>query len=202
MPVRTGMPYWPGDLEPRVDVASTVEGSGCRVSSLHLSSHSGTHIDAPAHFLSGGGGIDRIDPWRLLGPCVVVDMTHVEKLISAREVEPLELAPHSRLLFKTRNGAALRSAEFRRDYVALDVSAARLLVEREVALVGIDYLSIEGFGAPGHPVHKTLLERNVVIVEGVDLAEVEPGPYELIAMPLRVVDGDGSPARVLLGRSL
>jgi arylformamidase len=102
------------------------------------------------------------------------------------------------VIFKTRNSALWDRASFAREYVALSVDAARQLVDRGMRLLGIDYLSIEAFGAVGHPVHKTLLGSGVVIVEGLDLRHVTPGPYELYCLPLRIAGGDGAPCRAVL----
>jgi arylformamidase len=121
-------------------------------------------------------------------------------LIGRRELEPLPLDGHSRLLLKTGNSALWSLSRFSRDYAALGLDGARYLVERGIRLVGIDYLSIEAFDSPGHPVHRLLLEAGMVILEGLDLTRVEPGVFELVCLPLPVTGIDGAPCRALLRR--
>lgn len=200
LPLRTGMAVWPGDPEVSVESLCTVEENGVLVSRLILGSHTGTHVDAPCHFLPGGRGVDGIDPWRLVGPCRVVDVRGACPLVRRAHLEPWAPRRGERLLLKTGGEANLHSPVFQPSFVALDPEAARYLAEAGVVLVGIDALSIEPFDAVEHPAHYALLEREVVIVEGLDLGEVEPGDWELIVLPLRLEGGDAAPARALLGR--
>lgn len=197
LPVRNGMVVWPGDPPPEIADISTVATDGARVSRLILGSHTGTHIDAPAHFIDGGGGVDAIPLDHLVGPCRVIDVDRAPSIARA-DLEPFAPQPGERLLLRTRNRDLLRRSRFDPSYVALDISAADYLVTCGVVLIGIDALSIEGFAADGHPVHVCLLSHGIAIVEGLDLHDITPGVYELIALPLRLEGLDGSPSRVLL----
>jgi len=200
VPIRAGMVAYEGD--PPVTVTrplSIAAGAPANVSAITLSSHTGTHVDAPAHFLDGAGTLDEVPLGALLGPALVVEALDAP-VIDRWQCARLDLAGVDRVLFRTRNSSLWQREEFVRDYVALDLDAARELIERGIRLVGIDYLSIEAFEARGHPVHKLLLGAGVVILEGLDLSAVAPGRYELICLPLRLARGDGAPCRVLLGR--
>lgn len=193
---------WPSDPGVSIAPASRISaGKAANVSELHCGTHTGTHIDPPLHFLDGGTPIDRIPLDALMGPAVVADLTSVKSDIGPEELESLSLAPGvERLLFHTRNSEFWReeSPEFTEDYVAVTADGATWLVEHGIRLVGIDYLSVERRGTPGHPTHMTLLSAGVVIVEGMNLDGVDPGDYSLVCLPLKIVDGDGGPARALL----
>jgi arylformamidase len=198
VPIRDSMVTYEGD--PSVSVRrrlSIASGDPANVSELTLGSHTGTHIDAPVHFLPGGPTLDAVSLPALVGPALVVETPTVD-MIRVDECEALVPSGAERVLFKTRNSALWSRSDFARDYVALDLAAARWLVSRGVRLVGIDYLSIEAFGATGHPVHKTLLGAGVVVLEGLDLSAARPGRYDLICLPLRLAGGDGAPCRALL----
>lgn len=198
------VPIYAGDPTASVTaVKSIADGDSANVSQLSFGAHTGTHIDAPNHFIDGTRRIHELDPHKLIGPCRVVQVP--EDVI---EIEPEHVGNISgaeRVLFKSRNSAFWSEPElgFRRDYTYLTPDTAQMLVDNGIVLVGIDYLSIEKSGSPGHPVHVTLLEKEVVILEGVDLREVEPGDYEIICLPLKYIGGggDGAPTRTLL-RSL
>ena len=195
------MPIYAGDPTVAVVSAKSIAaGDSANVSQVSFGVHSGTHVDAPNHFIDGARRVHELDPNKLIGSCRVIRVPD-----GVTEIEPEhvgEIAGVERVLFKTRNSDFWSEPErgFRRDYTYLTPDTAKLLVEAGVVLVGIDYLSIEKSGSPGHPVHITLLEKEVVIVEGVDLRAVEPGDYELICLPLKYEGGggDGSPARTLL----
>ena len=198
LPIREGMIVYEGDPDITVSSALSLErGDPANVSSLRLGSHTGTHMDAPLHFISGGLGIDTLPLDLLIGPALVAEVD-ATRLIEPSHLEKLPLADHQRLLLKTRNSGLWDRASFSRDYVALSLASAKLLIERGVKLVGVDYLSIEAFGADGHPVHKTLLGAGMVILEGLDFRRVTPGTYELYCLPLRIAGGDGSPCRAVL----
>lgn len=195
---------WPGDPGVSVDEAKRISrGDPANVSELHLGSHTGTHVDPPLHFLDGGSGVDALPLDALCGPATVVDLTGVDGTVGAAQLEALSL-PGSveRLLLRTSNSElwSRPAPEFPDTYVALDPSGARWVVDRRIRLVGIDFLSIETRGSPGHPVHRTLLEAGTVILEGLDLSVAAPGRYELLCLPLKVAGGDGAPARTVLIR--
>lgn len=176
-------------------------GDPATVSQLSMSAHAGTHVDAPCHFVRGGSGVDALDLHALVGPCLVVH-TGGAGTLSPSVLEASLIPPGTeRLLFRTRNsdrGAYSRQA-FDEDYTALAKDGARWLAARGVRLVGIDALSIAPFEDTG-PTHQILLEAGVIVLEGLDLGEVEAGHYQLVCLPLKIVDGDGSPARAVLIR--
>ena len=201
VPISADVPIYKGD--PGVEITSfksIAYGSSANVSHISLGVHTATHIDAPNHFIDGAKRIHEIDPEKLVGPCRVVEVP--DDVIAIEPDHVGDLGGISRVLFKTRNSAFWATPEdgFRTDFTYLTPATAKLLVDNGVVLVGIDYLSIEKSGSPGHPVHITLLEKEVVILEGVDLREIEPGDYELICAPLKYDGGggDGSPARTML----
>lgn len=196
------MVHWPGDPEPSFERISELElGAEANVTLCRMTAHTGTHMDAPAHFLPGA--VDGIDAFPLevgIGAARVVQVD--SPVISERDVTPLNLQAGARVLFRTRNSSAeWAQSDFHTDYVALDASAARVLVERKVALVGVDYLSVGVYRGDGPETHRTLLSAGVWIVEGLELTKAEPGEYEMICLPLRIAGSDGSPARVVLRRS-
>lgn len=200
VPLSPALPCYPGDPGVEVTpVAQLAQGDIANVSRLGLSSHSGTHLDAPRHFFQKGHTIDALDLEILVGAaqvCAVTPATH----ITAEDLQALPLQGVRRVLFKTSNGALWDRPGFQPNYVALAPSAAHLLVKLGVVLVGIDYLSVDAYEHPEFPVHRILLQAGILILEGLDLRTVPPGAYELIALPLLVQDGDGAPARVLLRR--
>ncbi len=199
--IRDGMPGWPGDPSVSISAIQSIEaGATFAVSRLGLNSHTGTHVDAPAHIVPGGKTVDQLPLEALTGPARVVYVPGdgpigVEAL---RQATP-EPRGH-RLLLKTANSdrGVLRAPVFRQDYVALDLAAARWLAANPPLLLGIDALSIEPFGETMGPVHRALLEKSIVVVEGLDLANVPPGSYTLTCLPLRLAGIDGAPARVIL----
>ncbi|MCI0335955.1 MAG: cyclase family protein [Acidobacteria bacterium] len=199
--ISNDLPVYPGD--PAIDITRTSsleKGDVARVSHLSFNTHIGTHIDPPYHFIMDGCTLDQVPLDVLIGPARVVDVGDINS-IGIDSLESADLNGATRVLFKTRNSRFWReSKEFRRDFVYLETEAAELLVKRGVQLVGIDYLSIERFDFDKPTTHWALLGNNVVIVEGLDLSEVAPGDYELICLPLKIKDGDGGPARVVLRR--
>lgn len=181
---------------------SITNGDAANISEITFGVHTGTHVDAPSHFIEGGPAIAEIDPAKLIGPCRVVSIS--PEVIEIGPEHLIDLQGFERILFKTRNSELWKHPDdgFRKDFTHLTPPAARILASAGIRLVGIDYLSIEKAGAEGHPVHKALLEKGIVILEGLDLRSVEPGDYELICLPLKYIGGkgDGSPARTLLIR--
>ena len=203
LPIGPDMLVWPGDPPVVVEAVSRLEdGDQANVSELRLGSHTGTHVDPPAHFLPDGATVDRLPLDALVGEAVVADFTDTPGPIGPAELDRLWLpATPTRLLLKTANSALWHGCgpiPFPDHYVALSPEGAAWLVERGVRLVGTDFLSIEERGAPGHPTHHTLLRAGVVILEGLDLFAVEPGSYTLVCLPLKIAGGDGAPARAVL----
>lgn len=201
LPLRSGQPGWPGDPPVAVTpITSLRTGDPFAVSRLALGSHAGTHVDAPAHALPGGTAVDRLSLEALCGPATLAEVPG-RGPITAGDLEALPLPPDCRrLLLKTRNSAEalLHAPAFRPDYSALDEGAAGWLVARGVALVGIDAPSIEPYAEGMGAVHHLLLAAGIVTLEGLDLAGVSPGAYELLCLPLRIAGGDGAPARAVL----
>jgi arylformamidase len=195
VPVRPGMVTYPGDPAVRLErVASIAGGDVCNLSRLDLGVHTGTHVDAPLHFVEDAPGADALPLGVLVGPARVLDLTGVESPeIGADAFAGLALP--ERVVLKTRNSELWARDEFAENHVALGAEAARALVAAGVRLVGIDYLSIGDEAA-----HHVLLEAGVVAVEGLDLRGVEPGDYELVCAPLKLVGSDGAPARTFLIR--
>ncbi len=200
LPIRPDMVVYEGD--PGVEISPRLQmrrGDPADVSLLAFGSHTGTHVDAPAHFLEGGATLDRLPLDVFVGPALVAEVS-ADRLIGRRAIEALALGGHSRLLLKTSNSALWARGRFSRDFVALALDGAHYLVEQGLRLVGIDYLSIEAWHSPGHPVHRHLLGAGLVILEGLDLTGVEPGAYELLCLPLSLPGIDGAPCRALLRR--
>jgi len=198
IPIRTRMPIYPanaGVALRRIDAIA--DGAVANVSAVDLGAHTGTHVDAPNHFLDGAGGVDTVALAPLIGPAVVVDATAVDKTLDAAAVAAAGVpAGAERVLFKTRNSQLWEQDEFSEDFVSFDASGARALLDAGVRLVGIDYLSV---GDPG--AHRALLGADVAVVEGLDLRAAEPGPYQLVCLPLKLVGSDGGPARAVLLRT-
>jgi arylformamidase len=203
VPITTELPTYPGD--PGIEFeqwASFEKGDPANVTMLHLGAHTGTHVDAPAHFIKGAPKLETLPLDVLIGEARVLEISSDVRAIEAHHLNANALEGAKRVLFKTRNSAFWSSPEsvFRRDYTYLTPEAARALVMMGVQLVGIDYLSVEQFESEGFQTHHVLLSSGIVIIEGLDLREVEAGSYELICLPLRLAggSGDGSPARVVL----
>jgi len=195
------VPIYEGDPKVKIDsFVSIANGSAANVSNVCFGAHTGTHVDAPNHFIDGTRTVDDLDVEKLIGPCLVVE---VPADVIAIEPEHLPvLQDIERIVFKTRNSAFWNTPEdgFRTDFTYITLATAKTLADAGIKLVGIDYLSIEAPGAEGHPVHITLLEKEIVILEGLDLREIAAGDYELICLPLKYVGGtgDGAPARTVL----
>jgi arylformamidase len=203
VPIRDGMVVFDGDPEVRTSAhAAIANGDTANITRIDFGVHTGTHVDAPLHFIEGGAGVEAIPLDALVGPAVVVDATGVTGHIDGAALAGLDVPSGAeRVLFRTRNSAAALWGrdEFATDFTALTSDAAAALVAMGVRLVGLDYLSVAPFGNPVG-VHRALLEARVAIIEGLDLREVEPGPYLLMCLPILIEGHDGAPARVVLGR--
>lgn len=201
--VHAGLPVWPGDPSVTLSRLSHLEdGDSATVHHLTLSTHTGTHVDAPAHFVVGAPGVVDV-PWEgLVGPAVIMD-TGEAPVVTAKVLDALgsTLSRQRIVLFKTRNSHLnfWAHTEFRRDFTALDLSAAEWLLAHDIRGVGIDYLSIEPFGsrATGHAVHFCLLQAGVAVIEGLDLRGVGPGSGRFTCLPLKLRDAEGAPARAI-----
>ncbi len=194
------IPVWPGDPPVVLERVKSMEnGDEANISRIQSGVHVGTHIDAPIHFVEGGATVDAIPLKSLLGRAYVVDLRKAD-VLDAAALESARIPPRTRrLLFKTRNSELWTSGEtsFQRDFVAVDASGAEWLVKKGVKLVGVDYLSVAPFN-DGEPTHRILLEAGVVVVEGLNLAQVSKGRYTLYCLPVKLMGSDGAPARAVL----
>jgi arylformamidase len=200
LPISESLVVWPGDPPIRITQPHHLDrGDEATVTRLDIGAHTGTHVDAPAHFVPGGSGVDDLDLNVLVGPALVVDAREADTL-SAAVLETLPIPRGTeRVLFRTRNSDlwARGRREFHKDFVAITKGGARWLIERGVRLVGVDYLSVAPFDAI-IPTHRALLRAGVVAIEGLDLSGIGPGAYQLVCLPLKIVGGDGAPARAIL----
>ena len=200
VPIDNGMPVWPTDPAvslvtatiPSIDRRRTI-----RVTTIQMGSHTGTHIDAPNHFVEGGKKLHQIPLKVLVGEVAVFHIAGVPS-INRRHLEQLNWLGVKRVLFKTDNSDHWQDEEFYENFVYLEPDAAAFLVERGLRLVGIDYLSIDRYGSEHHPTHLVLLPNDVVVLEGLNLKEVSPGRYQMVALPLNLQQADGAPTRVIL----
>lgn len=176
------------------------KGDALTLSKLALGAHSGTHLDAPMHFIRDGASVDRVALERLIGPARVIEIPDSVQAITAAELERHRWRGAPRVLFRTRSSVRgwMRSATFRRDFAYIAPDAAQRLVDAGVLLVGVDYLSSEQFGAPAPLTHRILLGAGIPIVEGLLLERAPAGDYDLIVLPLRIVGHEGAPARAAL----
>lgn len=200
VPLHNSQVVWPSEPPVHVERKRTIERDGANVSELCMSLHSGTHVDPPLHFVAGGRPADQLALDVLVGPADVVDLADLAR-ISAADLEARGLpADCRRVLLRTRNSQywAQGDTTFHPDYVGLAEDAARWVVDRGIRLVGIDYLSVEPYRLPGHPVHRILLGAGVICLETINLSAVASGRYQLLCLPLLIAGGDGAPARAVL----
>jgi arylformamidase len=199
VPLRTGMVHWPDNPPVLIEQVQGIErGNVANVSRLSLGVHTGTHMDAPIHFLRTGKGIDTMPLSATIGLARVIEIRDPES------IKPEELRPHGikrgeRVLFKTRNSARCwHTDDFVEDFVYISQEAARYLAAQEVQTVGVDYLSVGGFFKDSVETHHALLEAGIWIIEGLNLSNVVPGIYDLICLPLKIEGSDGAPSRAIL----
>jgi arylformamidase len=199
--IESGMPVWPGDDPVALFRKQKIEdGKNANVSLLSLSVHTGTHIDAPYHFLKDGKTVDMIPLELLIGKAQVINIPETSKWIDAQVLERAGIQSGiTRVLFKTSNSDYWQrnEKEFKKDFVALTDDGAKWIVDHGIKTVGIDYLSIAPFGN-SRPTHRTLLNANTLIIEGVNLSNVETGIWTMYCLPLKLKNSDGAPARVIL----
>ena len=199
--LRTGGVVYPGNPPISITAQQAIsQGAGANVSRLDLGSHSGTHVDAPKHFFDDGAGVDTLPLDVLMGPARLIAFGDDVRSVGEAHLRTFDLRGVTRLLLRTRNSSWLASGatDFHPDYTYLAPDGAAYLVTLGIKLVGVDYLSVEQFHSGHHRTHRTLLERGVVIVEGLVLSEPPPGDYELRCLPLKLVGLDGAPARAVL----
>lgn len=201
VPVSPNLPVWPGDQRVLLERYRKIsKGDSSNDSRLACSVHCGTHVDAPAHFIENAATVEQLPLDILIGQAWVAELPE-EEVIAPQVLESLALpADTRRVLFKTRNSSLWSDLkpEFNPDFVAFNSDAARWIIRKGIALVGIDYLSIQKLDEPQQLVHPILLAAGVVILEGLNLQSVRPGIYQLICLPIKLVGSDGAPARAVL----
>jgi arylformamidase len=194
------LPVWPGN--PGIEIARVQnmdKGDHANVSKLALGAHTGTHVDAPVHFINGAAGVDTLPLEVLVGPAVLIDLPNV-KAVTAPDLEGAQIpAGTERLLIKTHNSTywANGDTEFHTDFAGVADDAAHWLVEHKVKLVGVDYLSVAPW-KQSTPTHRTQLEAGVVVVEGLNLSAIQPGQHSFTCLPMKIVGSDGAPARAII----
>jgi len=196
-------PIYEGDAPLKFDFLKDMrKGDAFTLSAYSMGAHSGTHIDAPMHFVRDGAPIDRVPLEPLMGPARVIDIPDAVQSINADELNRHEWRGAQRVLFRTRSSLRgwMKSPTFHRDFAYVAPDAAQLLADAGVKLVGVDYISAEQFGAPAPMTHRILLGRGIPIVEGLALETVRPGDYDLIVLPIKVGGHEGAPARAVLRR--
>lgn len=202
--ISSSIPVWPGDPAVEItQVASIDQGANANVSQINFGLHTGTHVDAPHHFLNDNRTVETLPLDVLTGPCYVLRLNEDIAAITADVLKAAHLpADVSRLLFRTRNADlwATGVTQFQTDFVAVTLDGAEWLVKRGIKLVGVDYLSVAPY-KKSRPTHEVLLKAGIVILEGLDLSQVDQGFYDLYCLPLKVAGADGAPARAILVQS-
>jgi arylformamidase len=201
IPLHNGMPYWPDNPPVRIDRTMDLDrGDEATVSSISIGSHTGTHMDAPSHFIRSAAAMDQMPLSATIGMAQVIEIRD-PVAIAVEELRQHTIRAGDRVLFKTRNSAReWAKRAFMEDFVYLTTEGALWLVERGVRTVGVDYLSVGGYQKNGPEVHQVLLKNQVWIIEGLDLSGVGTGFYDLICLPLKILHGDGAPARAVVRR--
>jgi len=201
IPIDSNVPVYPGNTPFSLEAIKRIaRGDSSNVSTLHMSAHGGTHVDAPRHFFDEGPGTEALPLELLIGRARVIEVTS-RKGITADDLTRFDLSEDVRVLIKTANSRLWGSPEFHADYVGVTESGARYLVDHGIKVVGVDYLSVEEFKRPGAPAHHILLGGGTIVIEGLNLRDVDPGIYEMYCLPLPLVGSDGAPARVVLRKS-
>lgn len=201
VPLDATLPNYPGNTPFTLEAIKRIaRGDSSNVSTLHMSAHAGTHVDAPRHFFDEGAGTETLALEMLIGRARVIEITS-RKGVTAEDLVGFDLTEDVRLLIKTANSRLWNDPSFHPDFIGIAESGAKHLVERGVKVVGVDYLSVEQYHNPGAPAHHVLLGAGTIVIEGLNLRDVERGIYDMFCLPLRVVGSDGAPARVVLRRS-
>jgi arylformamidase len=195
------VPIYPGDAPAKLDFLQRMDQGGkVTLSAFAFGAHTGTHVDAPMHFIKGGASLDQISLDRFMGPVRIIDCSPDATAITAAELAKHDWKGAQRIFFRTRNSQNkwMTDPTFHKDFTYIAPDAAQLLADANVQLVGIDYISAEQFGAPEPKTHRILLGKNIPIIEGLDLREVRPGDYDLMLLPMRVVGHEAASARALI----
>lgn len=197
--IKPGMAHWPDNPAIKVDrMLDMNKGDVCNVSVLSFGSHTGTHMDAPLHFIKNGKGLDKMPLDATIGPARVIEIKDKEA-VKVEEIATQRIKAGERILFKTRNSTrSWKTDEFDKNFVYISKEAAAFLAKAKVMTVGIDYLSVGGFFKDGKETHDALLGAGIWVIEGLNLSKVKAGRYELNCLPIKVLNSDGAPARALL----
>lgn len=201
VPIDANLATYPGNTPFSLEaIKRLANGDSSNVSTLHMSAHAGTHVDAPRHFFDRGEGVESLPLDMLCGRTRVVEVS-TRGPITGADLAELDLRNDIRVLIKTRNSRLWGTPTFDPTFIGVAESGARFLVDRGIKVIGVDYLSVEPFKTPGAPTHHVLLSAGTIVIEGLNLRDVEPGSYEMFCLPLAVVGADGAPARVILRAS-
>lgn len=195
----TGMVHWPDNPPVHFERMKDMDkGDNCNVSVFSMGSHTGTHMDAPLHFVNGAQGIDKMPLEATIGPARVIEIKDTES-IKPDDLRQYELQAGERVLFKTSNSTRCWGTnDFIQDFVYISTEAAQYFAELHLQTIGVDYLSVGGYKKNGTPAHQAILNAGIWVIEGLNLSQVQPGRYEMICLPLKVLNGDGAPARAIL----
>lgn len=181
----------------KITQTSEYDSNGVREKLLTFNSHTGTHIDAPAHFTKNGKTLDQLPLDKFYGPCKILDLTHINDKIMEKDLEKFEIKENDIIILKTKNSNAPENGEFIYDYVYLEKTGAKFLADKKIKTFGFDYLGIES-NQPNHETHKYLLENEIPIIEGLRLKNINAGEYILSCLPIFIKNADGAPARAVL----
>jgi arylformamidase len=198
--LRSNMVHWPGDPPFSIEhVREMDRDDTVNLSKITMGSHSGTHVDAPVHFIKGAKGVDRLLFDSLIGPARIIEIADADTM-REEDLTGYGIKKGERIILRTRNSIKkiLYRDAFTEDFVYLEKSAAEFLVSSGIKTLGVDYLSVGGYKKNGPDVHRLLLGAGILIIEGLDLSETPPGLYDMICLPMKILDSDGAPARVIL----
>jgi arylformamidase len=196
--IHMGMTVWPGDKNVKIERDSAIEnGDYVNTSSMNLSLHTGTHVDAPLHFIDGALDVCSVDLRKFMGFVKLFEL-NVNERITRGDIKDLPINEGDSVFFKTSNSNLSLKEPFNPEYIYMDIGAGVLLVEKKVKAVGVDYLSVDGFKCGSGDVHKLFLSNNIALIEGLCFKNVTPGKYFYSCLPLCIDNGDGSPVRAVL----
>jgi arylformamidase len=181
----------------KLNAAKKIVSDGVHETHITLDAHTGTHIDAPAHFIKNGKTIESVSFDHLIGDCKILDLTHIEEKITAQDLHRFDIQENDIILLKTKNSAFTSTGKFEPNFVYLDSSAASYLASKKIKTVGIDYLGIER-AQPEHETHKVLFESNITIIEGLRLEGITPGSHFLVCLPIKLQGIEAAPVRAVL----
>jgi arylformamidase len=200
-PIFTGMTVWPGDESVVIERTSSIaEGGAANISRLHAGVHAGTHIDAPLHFIDNGKSVDKIDTNLFSGRAKIIDIEE-SRSIRYEHVKSINKAESDAVFFKTPSSMRTLEEPFNTEFTGLEYDAAVHILEMGIKVIGTDALSIESYRSKEHDVHKLLLKKDVLIIEGLWLKDISPGIYNYICLPILINGSDGAPARVVLSKN-